>query len=56
MFAICPVNANVGNILVSGHVRLIPLILVELREPAADTREKIMEKVVALFPENSLKV
>jgi hypothetical protein len=38
------------------HGKLIPLILIESRELAACTREKIMEKVEALFPENSLKV
>jgi hypothetical protein len=31
------------------------LILIERRELAASTSEKIMEKVEALFPENSLK-
>jgi len=32
-----------------------PLILIETGESAVYTREKIMEKVEALFPENSLK-
>jgi hypothetical protein len=56
MFTICPVNANVGNIFLGAHGRLIPLILMTRRELAACTSEKIMEKVEALFPENSLKV
>jgi hypothetical protein len=37
------------------HGKLIPLILLEGRELAACTREEIMEKVEALFPENSLR-
>jgi hypothetical protein len=32
-----------------------PLVLMNRIEPAACPREKIMEKVEALFPENSLK-
>jgi hypothetical protein len=55
MFTISPVNANIGNIVFSAHVRLIPLILITWRELAACTGEKIMEKVEALFPENSLR-
>jgi hypothetical protein len=31
------------------------LILIEVEEPAACIREKIMETVEAWFPENSLK-
>jgi hypothetical protein len=55
VFAICSVNADIGNIILDAHGRLIPLILIERRELAACTREKIMEKVEALFPENSLR-
>jgi hypothetical protein len=55
VFPVSPVNANVGNVVLSAHVRLVPLILIGWREPAACTREQIMEKVKALFPENSLK-
>jgi hypothetical protein len=55
VFAICPVNADIGNIVLGAHGRLIPLILMVRRELAACTREQIMEKVDALFPENSLK-
>jgi hypothetical protein len=33
----------------------VQLILIGWREPAACTREKIMEKVETLIPENSLK-
>jgi hypothetical protein len=55
VFAICLVNADVGNIVLGAHGRLIPLILLERRELATCTREQIMEKVEALFPEHSLR-
>jgi hypothetical protein len=38
------------------HGKLIPLILIESRKLAACTREKIMEKVEAVFDAGSVQV